>query len=70
MQVNFDKKQEKFIAPLEDQDPGLVAFFEKEVAYVEGVLKALPPHAFERWDYEVMVRQSPEIAPSGSVCPH
>ena len=61
--VNFDNKQEKFIAPLEDEDPGLVAFFEKEMAYAEGVLKALPPHAFERWEYEVMVRQSPEIAP-------
>ena len=61
--VNFDRKHEKFIAPPEDEDPGVVAFFEKEAAYAEGVLKVLPSHAFERWEYEVMIRQSPEIAP-------
>ena len=61
--VNFDRKHGKFIAPPEDEDHEVVAFFEKEAAYAEGVLKELPSHAFERWEYEVMIRQSPEIAP-------
>ena len=61
--VNFDRKHGKFIAPPEDEDREVVAVFEKEAAYAEGVLKALPSHAFERWEYEVMLRQSPEIAP-------
>ncbi len=34
--VNFDKKQEKFIAPREDEDTELRAFVEKETAYAEG----------------------------------
>ncbi len=61
--VAFDKKYGKFVAPVDDEDPELVAFFEKEAEYAESVLKALPSHAFERWDYELMIRQSPEIAP-------
>lgn len=61
--VNFDKKHGKFTSPVDDENPELVAFFEKEAAYAESVLKALPSHAFERWEYELTIRQSPEIAP-------
>ena len=61
--VSFDKKHEKFIAPRGDEGRELREFLEKETAHAEGVLKALPLHAFERWEFEVMVRQSPEIAP-------
>ena len=64
MYVNFDKKQQQFIAPREDKDSELLELFEKEAAYAEDVLKALPPHAFERWEFEEMIQQSPEIAPS------
>jgi AbiV family abortive infection protein len=62
--VNFGKKQQKFIAPPEDKDSELLEFVEKEAAYAEEVLKALPPHAFELWEFEEVVQQSPEIAPS------
>ena len=62
--VNFDEKQKKFIAPPEDEDSELLEFVGKEAAYAEEVLKALPPHAFERWELEEMVQQSPEIVPS------
>ena len=68
--VNFDKKHEKFTAPLEDEDPELVAFFEKEVAYAEGVLKALPPHAFERWEVPGNGSAVPGNRTFGSVCAH
>ena len=64
MHVNYDKKQGKFMAPPEDKESELHHLFEKEVAYAEDVLKVLPPHAFERWEFEEMVRQSPNIAPS------
>ena len=62
--VNFDKKQKKFMAPRDDNDRELLELFEKEAAYAEDVLKALPPHAFERWELEEMVQQSPKILPS------
>ncbi len=61
--VNFDKKQKKFTAPIDDEDPELVGYFEKELAYTEHVLKVLPSHAFERWEYELTIQQSPEFAP-------
>ena len=57
-------RTKKFIPPREDQDSELVKLFEREAAYAEDVLKALPPHAFERWEFEEIVQQSPEIAPS------
>ena len=62
--VDFDKNNKRFMSPREDQDGELLELFEKEAAYAESVLKALPSHAFERWEFEEMVRQSPEIAPS------
>ena len=61
--VTFDKKQRRFTAPIDDEDPALVAFFQKEAAYVETVLKALPSHAFERLEYELLIQQSPKLAP-------
>ena len=61
--VKFDKKQGRFTAPIDDEDPALVAFFENEAAYAETVLKALPSHAFERSEYELMIQQSPKLAP-------
>jgi hypothetical protein len=62
--VDFDKNNKRFVSPREDQDGELLELFEKEAADAESVLKALPSHAFERWEFEEMVRQSPEIAPS------
>jgi hypothetical protein len=62
--VNFDKKQQKFIAPPEEEDSELLELVGKEAAYAEAVLKVLPPHAFERSEFELMVRQSPEITPA------
>jgi len=35
---------------------------EKEAAYAEGVLKALPHYAFERWEFQDLAQQFPEIA--------
>jgi hypothetical protein len=60
--VDFDRKDEKFIPPREDQDSELVKLFEKEAAYADDILKALPPHAFERWEFEELAQQYPEIA--------
>jgi hypothetical protein len=62
--VDFDRKDEKFIPPREGQDSELLKLVEKETAYAEGILKALAPHAFERWEFEELAQQSPEIAPS------
>ena len=62
--VDFDKNNKRFMSPREDGDRELLELFEKEAAYAENVLKALPSHAFERWEFEEMVRQSPDIAPS------
>lgn len=60
--VDFDKNDGRFKAPPEDEDRELLELFEKEAAYAEDVLKALPPHAFERWEFEDVVRQFPDIA--------
>ena len=62
--MQFDKKRGRFTAPIDDEDPELVAYFEKEAAYAETVLKALPSHAFERLEYELIMQQSPKLAPS------
>ena len=62
--VDFDRKDEKFTPPREDQDSELLELFEKEAAYAEDILKALPLHAFERWEFEELAQQSPEIAPA------
>jgi AbiV family abortive infection protein len=62
--VNFDKIHGKFIAPGADEHPEFPLLVEKEAAYAEEVLKALPLHAFERWELEVLVRRSPEIGPA------
>ncbi len=61
--VKFDKKRGGFTAPIDDESPELVAFFEKELAYTENVLKRLPSHAFERLEYELLIEQSPKIGP-------
>ena len=60
--MNFDEKQKKFIAPPEDEDSELLEFVGKEAAYAEEVLKALPPHAFERWEFQELAQQFPEFA--------
>ena len=62
--VNFDREEERFIAPPEEEDRDLLELFEKEAAYAEDILKALPLHAFERWEFEELAQQSPEIAPA------
>jgi len=62
--VEFDKDNERFVEPREDEDSDLRELFEKEAAYAQAMLNALPAHAFERWEFEEMVQQSPEIAPS------
>ena len=61
--VDFDRKDEKFVSPREDEDSELLKLFEREAAYAEGILKAFPSYAFERWELQELARQSPEIAP-------
>ena len=61
--VKFDKKRGGFTSPIDDEDPELVAFFQKELAYAENVLKGLPSHAFERLEYEILIEQSPKLGP-------
>lgn len=61
--VGFDKNLGEFIPPREDDDSDLRELFEKGTAYAEAMLKALPAHAFERWEFEETVEQSPEMAP-------
>jgi hypothetical protein len=60
--VDFDRKDEKFLPPREGQDSELLRLFEKEALYAEGILKALPPYAFERWEFQELAQQSPGVA--------
>jgi len=62
--VDFDRKDARFKAPREDEDSELVELFEAEAAYADAVLKALPAHAFERWEFEDTVQESPEMVPA------
>ncbi len=62
MYVTFDEKQKKFTVPPEDEDRELREFVKEEAAYAEDVLTALPPHAFELWEFEEIVKQSPDVA--------
>jgi hypothetical protein len=62
--VDFDENEGRFIAPSEDEDSRLRWLVEREKAYAEGVLGALPPYAFERWEFQDLAQQSPEIMPS------
>jgi len=64
MYVNFDRKHERFIGPRADDDTELLQLFDQEAAHAEGMVRALPSYAFERGEFEGMVQQSPEIAPS------
>ena len=60
--VDFDRKNEKFVPPREDEDSELLKLFEKEAAYAEGILKALPSYAFERWEFQELAQQFPQFA--------
>ena len=62
--VEFDKNVGEFTPPRADDDNDLHELFEVEAAYADTLLNALPVHAFERWEFEEMVGQSPDIAPS------
>ena len=62
--VDFDKNDGRFKAPPEDDDLDLRELFETEAAYADTILRALPTHAFERWEFEEAVEQVPDIAPS------
>ena len=62
MYVGFDRKDTAFLAPREDGDGELLKLYDEEAAYAEGVLKALPPYAFERLEFKETVQQSPEMA--------
>jgi len=64
LHVDFDTDSESFVAPREDDDLDLRELLTREAAYVEAVLRAMPTHAFERWEIKDMVAQSPDIAPS------
>ncbi|MBP1732282.1 MAG: Tetratricopeptide 2 repeat protein [Deltaproteobacteria bacterium] len=61
--VDFDREQRTFVAPPVDDDRQLLELTKTEAAHVEDVLAALPPHAFERWEFEDMVQDSPELLP-------
>lgn len=60
--VDFDEKDARFLAPRDDDDTELLKLFEQEAAFAEGMVKALPSYAFERWEFQEMLQQSPEIA--------
>ena len=60
--VDFDRKDEKFVPPREDQDSELLKLFEKEAAHAEGIIKALPSYAFERWEFQELAQQAPGVA--------
>jgi tetratricopeptide (TPR) repeat protein len=62
--VEFDKNDGRFKAPRLDEDSELRELLDKEAAYAEEVLKALPPHAFERWEFQELAQRSPGVAPS------
>jgi len=62
--VDFDRKHERFIGPRADDDTELLQLFDQEAVHAEGMVRALPSYAFERWEFEEMVQQSPEIAAS------
>jgi hypothetical protein len=59
--VDFDRDGGRFKPPREDKDSELARLFETEVTYADAVLNALPPHAFERWEFEDTVHASPEL---------
>jgi len=60
--VGFDKEGETFRAPREDEDGELLILFDKEAAYAEKMLGALPPYGFELLELRETVQQSPELA--------
>jgi hypothetical protein len=64
MYVEFGKNLHEFMPPRGDDDKELVELLETDTAYAEALLGALPPHAFERWEFQEMVKQSPEMEPS------
>jgi hypothetical protein len=62
MYVGFDRKNKAFLTPREDGDGELLKLYDEEAAYAEGLLKVLPPYAFELLEFKEMVQQSPEMA--------
>ena len=60
--VEFDTHLGAFMPPRADDDTDLHAIFDTEAAYAETLLNALPTHAFERWEFQEAVEQSPDIA--------
>ena len=60
--VDFDRKDETFVLPREDHDSELLKLFEKEAAHAEGIIKALPSYAFERWEFQELAQQAPGVA--------
>ncbi len=62
MHVGFDRKDEVFLTPREDGDSELRELFNKEAAYVESMLTALPSYGFELLEFREMVQHSPELS--------
>jgi hypothetical protein len=60
--VDFDRKDERFVPPRQDQDSELLKLFEKEAAHAEGIIKGLPSYAFERWEFQELAQQAPGVA--------
>jgi len=60
--VRFDREKETFLAPREDGDPELRELLEKEAAYVESMLTALPSYGFELLEFRETVQEAPEMA--------
>lgn len=60
--VGFDREDETFRAPREDEDGELLELFDKEAAYAESMLEVLPSYGFELLDLRETVQQSPELA--------
>jgi len=60
--VGFDRKDEVFLMPREDGDSELRELFDKEAAYVESMLLALPSYGFELLEFREMVQHSPGLA--------
>ena len=60
--VEFDTHLGAFMPPRADDDPDLHELFDIDAAYAETLLNALPTHAFERWEFQEAVEQSPDIA--------
>ncbi len=60
--VGFDRKDEQFVPPREDQDRELLTLFDKKAAHAEGIIKALPSYAFERYEFQELAQQAPGVA--------